>query len=381
MIIQIVRGLAREPAGAGERQPIGQSYGPKGYVKMWRGSLLVLLVLAQDEQWRTDLGLHKTGQEQRRAAHWLADLDQAINFDLDTLATDHALRRSQISEEGWVATHATWLARSECAYQRKGAPSRIDARDRKGAHVQTTMRDGAMPIAAVHTTDELKLTRHRDHGDYDGDGVVDDLDVSIHPVCIGDVDISSGGPCADAFCSSRDAPWSSDLPSPYYRKMAVPPVLASHGVACRATNRRHKEENPVTGYEYEIDGTFLVRGQVRGPDGAPAKHALVELWHADPYGRAPFGGFTPLAEAHHERGTLPLLDRYSLDGGGCHIIVKTNTEGHFSITTTAPGAYGPPQHFELYIHGADLCGNQLSGGPRHRRDAISVSGSARWRGG
>ena len=79
---------------------------------MWRGSLLVLLALAQDdEQWREDLGLHKTGQEQRRAAHWLADLDQAINFDLDTLATDHALRRSQISEEGWVATHATWLMR------------------------------------------------------------------------------------------------------------------------------------------------------------------------------------------------------------------------------------------------------------------------------
>ena len=103
----------------------------------------------------------------------------------------------------------------------------------------------------------------------------------------------------------------------------------------------------------QVYGTLLIRGQVRGPDGVPAKHALVELWHADPYGRAPFGGFTPLAEAHRDRGTLPLLDKYSLDGGGCHIIVKSNTEGRFSITTTAPGAYGPPQHFELYIHGAD----------------------------
>ena len=145
------------------------------------------------------------------------------------------------------------------------------------------MRDGAMPIAAVHTTDELKLTRHRDHGDYDGDGVVDDLDVSIHPVCIGDVDISSGGPCPDALCVSADAPWSIDVPSPYYRKMAVPPVLASHGIACRATNRHDKVENPVTSYIYEVDGTLLIRGLVRGPDGAPAKQALVELWHADPY--------------------------------------------------------------------------------------------------
>ena len=29
--------------------------------------------------------------------------------------------------------------------------------------------------------------------------------------------------------------------------------------------------------------------------------------------------------------------------------------------------------------GSALCGNQISDAPRHRRDAISVSGSARWR--
>ena len=172
---------------------------------MPRGSLLILLLPAlAEESWREDLGLHKTGQEQRRAAHWLADLDQAINFDLDTLATDHALRRSQISQTGWTETHATWLTRSHCAYQREGSTA-------PGAHVPTTMRDGANPVAqavgipraatmrdegephglraTVHTTDELKLTRHRDNGDYDGDGVVDDLDVSIHPVCVGDVDV------------------------------------------------------------------------------------------------------------------------------------------------------------------------------------------------
>ena len=100
----------------------------------------MVLALAQDEQWRTELGLHKTGQEQRRSASWLADLDQAINFDLDTLATDHALRRSQISQAGWTETHATWLTRSHCAYQREGSTQ-------SGAHVPTTMRDGATPVA------------------------------------------------------------------------------------------------------------------------------------------------------------------------------------------------------------------------------------------
>ncbi len=314
---------------------------------MWRGSIIVLLLPAlAEESWREDLGLHKTGQEQRRAAHWLADLDQAINFDLDTLPTDHALRRSQISEEGWVATHEKWLTRSQCAYQREGSTQ-------SKANVQTTMRDGANPIAAVHTTDELKLTRHRDNGDYDGDHIEDALDVSMHPVCVGDVDMSSGGPCPDALCVSADAPWSNDVPSPYYRKMAVPPVLASHGVACRATNRRDTVANPILGYEYDVDGTLLIRGIVRGPDGAPAKQALVELWHADPYGRAPFGGLTPLAEAHDERGTLP-MDRYSLGGGGgCHVVVRTNAAGRFSILTTAPGAYGPPQHFEMYVYNAE----------------------------
>ena len=78
-----------------------------------------------------------------------------------------------------------------------------------------------------------------------------------------------GGPCPDALCVSADAPWSGDVPSPYYRKMAVPPVLASHGIACKATNRRHKEENPILGYEYDVDGTLLIRGIVRGPDGTP----------------------------------------------------------------------------------------------------------------
>ena len=116
---------------------------------MWRGSLLVL-VLAQDEQWRTDLGLDKTPQAQRRAAHWLADLDQAINFDLDTLATDHALRRSQISEEGWVATHAKWLARSECAYQRGGAPSHQCARSERRPRPDDDARRGHAHRRGAH---------------------------------------------------------------------------------------------------------------------------------------------------------------------------------------------------------------------------------------
>ena len=150
-------------------------------------------------------------------ANWLADLDQAINFDLDA-ATDHALRQS--TEEG--RTHAGWTRRTPGGSTAPGAShdARIDEPQRlsstvSGAHVQTTMRNGATPIAAVHTTDELKLTRHRDNGDYDGDGVEDALDVSIHPVCVGDVDISSGGPCPDALCLSGCAVVTMDVPSPY----------------------------------------------------------------------------------------------------------------------------------------------------------------------
>lgn len=311
-----------------------------------RGSLLLLLLPAVADEWRTELGLDATPHAQRQAATWLADLDGAINFDMETLALDHALRRSQTSQSGWVATHAKWLARSECAFQREGATA-------PGSTVQTTMREGATPADAVHTTDELKLTRHRDNGDYDGDGALDDLDVSIHPVCVGDVDISSGGPCPDALCTTGRTPWSRDLPSPYYRKAPVPPVLGSMGVACRGTNGpRDKVENPVTGEWYHVDGTVLLQGQVRGTDGAPAKDALVELWHADPYGRHVTGP-TPLAAAHAERGTLPAIDRYSLEGGGCRVLVKTDEEGRFSVYTTTPGAYGPPQHLELYVSHAD----------------------------
>ena len=47
------------------------------------------------------------------------------------------------------------------------------------------------------------------------------------------------------------------------------------------------------------------------------------------------------------------MDRYSLDGQGCHVVVRTNDAGRFTITTTAPGAYGPPQHFEMYVYNAE----------------------------
>ena len=37
--------------------------------------------------------------------------------------------------------------------------------------------------------------------------------------------------------------------------------------------------------------------------------------------------------------------------------------------------------FDRYELGAELCGNQISGAPRHRRDIVAVAASARWRGG
>ena len=40
----------------------------------------------------------------------------------------------------------------------------------------------------------------------------------------------------------------------------------------------------------------------------------------------------------------------------------------------------PPPALEV-LRGLCLCGNQISGAPRHRRDVVSVAASARWRGG
>ena len=43
----------------------------------------------------------------------------------------------------------------------------------------------------------------------------------------------------------------------------------------------------------------------------------------------------------------------------------------------------PLQSRMIQVHGAvvHLCGNQISGAPRHRRDVVSLATSARWRGG
>ena len=96
----------------------------------------------------------------------------------------------------------------------------------------------------MHTTDELKLTRHRDNGDYNGDGVEDALDVSMHPVCVGDVDISSvEDPARTRSVSQRmrrglgtcPAPTTGNGSRPCFRRLTV---------SRKAANRRLTEENP-----------------------------------------------------------------------------------------------------------------------------------------
>ena len=47
-----------------------------------------------------------------------------------------------------------------------------------------------------------------------------------------------------------------------------------------------------------------------------------------------------------------------------------------------PGKSDPqPQQRLIWRGGGDLCGNQISGAPRHRRDVFSVAAAARRRGG
>ena len=189
------------------------------------------------------------------AAHWLADLDQAINFDLDTLATDHALRRSQISQAGWTETHAKWLTRSHCAYQREGSTA-------PGADVPTTMRDGANPVAQTVGIRGLRPTSpdaqrgrtpraRRRHGAHDGRAQAHKAPGSrrlrrrwrrgrsgcaVHPVCVGDVGHEQWRALPGrALCLSGCAVvW--DVPSPTTGKWQCHPC-SHNGIACRATNR------------------------------------------------------------------------------------------------------------------------------------------------
>ena len=49
------------------------------------------------------------------------------------------------------------------------------------------------------------------------------------------------------------------------------------------------------------------------------------------------------------------------------------------LVTEPPRA--PPQSPEVEEDGDELCGNQISGAPRHRRDVVATTASVRWLGG
>ena len=70
---------------------------------------------ASTVDWRAALDLDETPYVQRaRSAGWRADLAAALDFDLASLGSAHALAQSQVSKEGWLATHARWVERSPC---------------------------------------------------------------------------------------------------------------------------------------------------------------------------------------------------------------------------------------------------------------------------
>lgn len=286
---------------------------------------LVLVALAAAgvvaEDWRGALQLDEDAYVQRRGSGWWrAELDLAVGFDLSRLGRDHPLVRSQVSEAGWIATHQRWVERSPCG----------------GAAVA-----GAAPGV------------ERSRSDGDGDGVFEAPYAAVHPVCVGDVDIEGGGHCGDATCgrANRGAPWASDLPSPYYSEIDVPIDLGPFATACSQAAAADPVVNPITGFSYAIDGALRILGRAAAADGAPASGALVRLWHADPFGVAPGGGWTPLAAAHASAGTLPAHDAYAplRDKTGCRGAARTGADGGFSFDTADPGAYGPPQHVELAI--------------------------------
>ncbi|KAJ1447348.1 hypothetical protein M885DRAFT_543143 [Pelagophyceae sp. CCMP2097] len=233
-------------------------------------------------------------------ARQLADLALAIGFDLANLPADAPLLRTQLTQSGWLETHAAWVKRAPC---------------------DATGREAAPPGA-----------------------------IAVHPVCVGGYALD-GGPCGDAVCDVATRPWANDIPSPFYVPVADvvgagKPLNVFKAEACSLSGSPRVElVNPLDDLSYGV-GNLRLSATVTSDGGAVAG-ALVEIWHADPYGRFSETALrTPLAEAWGEALAEKL--QYS-SKGACRCAVLADSKGAFVVHTVDPGAYGPPQHFEIRV--------------------------------
>jgi protocatechuate 3,4-dioxygenase beta subunit len=91
-----------------------------------------------------------------------------------------------------------------------------------------------------------------------------------------------------------------------------------------------------SGPRTEVVRRLLLRGRVLAANGHAAPGAMVELWHADPWGRY-----------HHPSATgEPPLAGFT--GYGC---VRTDAEGRFEFRSVVPGGYaGEGMHRAPHLH-------------------------------
>ena len=148
--------------------------------------------------------------------------------------------------------------------------------------------------------------------------------------------------------------------------LQAPDAWRLRHAAVLAVRRRARDEGGLDGRPPDLF-SFLAKESrdLRSASARAALEALGDLLHAGapPAEDADVVVASLLARATHELKFLAAAARRAL---------------HALATTGDPAALDA-----VVAHcaaGSKLCGNQTLGAPRHRRDVVSLAGSARWRG-
>ena len=118
-------------------------------------------------------------------------------------------------------------------------------------------------------------------------------------------------------------------------------------------------------------GRTRVRMVVSGRD-RHTQFCIGELVFLDSAGRDVAASKATASAPRAQKGFEPKL---LSDGRLHHDFCSAEPTGWVSLDLEVP-----LRELAAYRIGSDLCGNQMSGASRHRRDAASVAASARWRG-
>ena len=148
--------------------------------------------------------------------------------------------------------------------------------------------------------------------------------------------------------------------------LQAPDAWRPRHAAVLAVRRRARDEGGLDGRPPDLF-SFLAKESrdLRSASARAALEALGDLLHAGapPAEDADAVVASLLARATHELKFLAAAARRAL---------------HALATTGDPAALDAV--VKHCAAGSKLCGNQTLGAPRHRRDVVSLAGSARWRG-